>query len=187
MSLPGLRQEKIESKNLWQPALGGWWGADHAFGYCLTQAFARRDSISCPSCCLQALCEQSKRGKWDKGDVRKATGALRVSHLFISSLLCILAGNRVKPTICLELPFLCRVAWRRRRELMRGSHSLNHCSYSPAKGELRDHESQEIKLAGRGRRLNLLPKQGLTLLNRHSGISNSPGHKGFKKVCARTA
>lgn len=32
MSLPGLRQEKIESKNVQQPALGGWWGADHTFG-----------------------------------------------------------------------------------------------------------------------------------------------------------
>lgn len=32
MSLPGLRQEKIESKNLQQPALGGWYRADHAFG-----------------------------------------------------------------------------------------------------------------------------------------------------------
>lgn len=111
---------------------------------------------------------------------------MRVSQLF-TSLLCILAGKRVKPTICLELPFPCRMAWRRRDELVRRTQRLNRCSYSPAKGELRDHESQEIKLAGKGRRLNLLQKQGLTLLKRHSGISNSPGHKGFKKVCARPA
>lgn len=78
--------------------------------HCLTQALARGGSISCPSCCPQALCAQSRHGKWDKGDVRKATGTLRISHLFISSLLCILAGNRVKPTICLELSFLCRMA-----------------------------------------------------------------------------
>lgn len=47
--------------------------------------------------------------------------------------------------------------------------------------------SKRDQISRRGRRLNLLQKQGLTLLNRHSGISNSLGLKGFKKDCARPA
>lgn len=71
---------------------------------CPTQALAGGGDTSFPSCCLQALCVQSRRGKWDKGALRKAVGVLRVSRLFISALLRVLAVNGVKLSIHLELP-----------------------------------------------------------------------------------
>lgn len=82
-----------------------------------TQALAGGGSTFFPSRCLQAPCVQSRHGKWGKGALRKAIGVLRVSHLFISALLCVLAVNGIKLSICLEPPFPCGMAWRRGEEV----------------------------------------------------------------------